>query len=466
MAAISVPTSVLDSGYKDRLFEENDSGLGSMPRDLNSLDLTASPLACLRESHQISIDLQQATGKSSASVGTAQENCSFGDCSEIGQTGHVLSLTSGLLNLNLKEQDCDRSPGCPDTHRMALLQQHEAAVRAGQEKVQGTLNSLPGDHDSGNFSITSVSMAATDIDQVTPSSQSEMCSNQKDIHAESGVESTMSGDLSLTRDSCPVQQENNVTFVSAEQQVAFYQGDADGDNCLHLSIIHGHQDLAMVLIGLAPEYIWLSFCNHLRQTPLHLAVLTGQHRLVRRLLCAGAIVDAQDLRGETPLHIACRQGHLETVKNLLTPVHYKEKQGNMWEIPYQRLPQDLGVQNCEGQTPLHVAAIAGHEEVVELLLKAGADPNVGEAKSGRTALHLAAERGSVKLVELLACFHNMDLLKRNYAGLTAAQLALDRNFDHIVQCLPPSCEELSDAESDSTMVGSDSEDDFWDEGME
>ncbi|RUS79663.1 hypothetical protein EGW08_012586 [Elysia chlorotica] len=460
MAATSASSaSGLDNSYKDRLFEENDSGLGSMPRDLglHSLDLAGTPLACLRES-----DLELTSGMSSSNPADVDTD---NGCSETGQTGHLLSLTSGLLNLKLREHEKERDFPCsPDAQRMAFLERHEAAVNAGHGKTHGALASLPCEHDSGNFSITSVSMAATDIEQSEQISQPELLNQQNiDVHSQ-----TDSGVVEDTQGSFPVQesQENNVCYVSAEQQVAFYQGDADGDNCLHLSIIHGHQDLAMLLIRLAPEYIWLSYSNHLRQTPLHLAVLTGQDRLVRRLLCAGAIVDAQDLRGETPLHIACRLGHLKTVKSLLTPVRYKEMQGNTWEIPYQRLPQDLGVQNCEGQNPLHVAVIAGHTAVVELLLKAGANPNVGEAKSGRTALHLAAERGDVNLVKLLACCQDVDLLRRNYAGLTAAQLALDLNLDLIAQYLHENGDDLSDAESDFTMVGSDSEDDFWDEGME
>jgi ankyrin repeat protein len=40
---------------------------------------------------------------------------------------------------------------------------------------------------------------------------------------------------------------------------------------------------------------------------------------------------------------------------------------------------------------LHVAARRGYQEVVEMLLEAGADPNA-ETHHGETALHLAASR--------------------------------------------------------------------------
>ena len=437
--------NVVDNGHKDQLFEYNDSGLGSMPRDLCSIDMMDSPVDCHQDSDQMTVNQTVTHSK--------QEDSGCG-CPETFQGGHLTSLTSGLLNLNLnarEKTDCDNNGPCfPDRQRMEILERHEAAMRRGGKTE---LNSLLCENDSGNFSITTASIVATDIEEDEPASHEEQ------------DELTKSAVRHDTVDSHAVQGGSDTFIVSAEQRVTLYQGDADGDNWLHLSIIHGRLDLAMALITLAPDYIWLSYSNLLRQTPLHLAVLTGQDRLVRSLVCAGANVDAQDLRGDTPLHIACRLGHLQTVKSLLTPVRYKENhQDNMWKVPCQRLPQDLGVQNSEGQTPLHIAVIAGHMDVVQMLLKAGADPNAGDAKSGRTALHLAAEKGRVELVQLLACCRDVDLHRQNYAGLTAAQLALGRNLDCIAHFLQPDSDDVSDAESDMTMVGSDSDGEWWDEG--
>ena len=109
----------------------------------------------------------------------------------------------------------------------------------------------------------------------------------------------------------------------------------------------------MQIIGLAPGSEWLNQANNLQQTPLHIAVLTRQVAVVRRLVCAGASVDVCDQVGNTPLHSACCLGFEDVVKELLTPVHAEETYQNKYQIPYQRIPQDLETKNYEGKSKLY-----------------------------------------------------------------------------------------------------------------
>lgn len=104
----------------------------------------------------------------------------------------------------------------------------------------------------------------------------------------------------------------------------------------------------MQIIGLALDWDWLNQTNNLLQTPLHIAVITRQLPVVRRLMCAGASVDVRDQMGNTPLHNACRLGYEDVVRTLLKPVEYQETLQNKYNIPYQRLPQDLESRNYEG----------------------------------------------------------------------------------------------------------------------
>jgi ankyrin repeat protein len=55
----------------------------------------------------------------------------------------------------------------------------------------------------------------------------------------------------------------------------------------------------------------------------------------------------------------------------------------------------------DGCTPLYMAAKRGHEEVVRLLLDAGADVNKATTDSGWTPLFVAAHSGHVSVMRQL-----------------------------------------------------------------
>lgn len=63
----------------------------------------------------------------------------------------------------------------------------------------------------------------------------------------------------------------------------------------------------------------------------------------------------------------------------------------------------LGTTNVRGDTPLHRAAQSNHSELVELLLRSGADPH-SKNYLGETPLHSAALRGFVETAKVLLSF--------------------------------------------------------------
>ncbi|KAH3838805.1 hypothetical protein DPMN_112220 [Dreissena polymorpha] len=164
------------------------------------------------------------------------------------------------------------------------------------------------------------------------------------------------------------QQESNSIHInnsSYAQGVAcnseeLFVKDKDGDTALHLAIILDNLVLVSKIIQMAPTYTYLSMRNKLFQTPLHLAVIMNQKHIVRKLVCAGADVTAVDRNGNTPLHIACRDGLYEIARYLLEPVRYSEIQCNPYDIPYQKIPQDFDIANYDGLTCLHLAVINRH----------------------------------------------------------------------------------------------------------
>lgn len=113
--------------------------------------------------------------------------------------------------------------------------------------------------------------------------------------------------------------------------------------------------------------------------------------------------------GFTPLHLACYFGRAEAVAWLL---HHGAD-------PHAMGPGDL--------RPLH-SAVAGPDgaaamAIVQALLTHGAHPDAVQ-RGGYTALHAAARRGVAELVQVLVR-HGADVALRTDAGLRAEDLALE-----------------------------------------
>ena len=85
----------------------------------------------------------------------------------------------------------------------------------------------------------------------------------------------------------------------------------------------------------------------------------------------GALVEAKDADGSTPLHCATWKGHVETVAFLLTAGANvnAENDNEHW-----------------GTTPLHAAAHANQVAIAKLLLEHGADVNAKDM-NGQTPMH-------------------------------------------------------------------------------
>jgi ankyrin repeat protein len=62
---------------------------------------------------------------------------------------------------------------------------------------------------------------------------------------------------------------------------------------------------------------------------------------------------------------------------------------------------DVNARDANGMTPLHNAAVYGHNEIAELLIAKGAGVNANV--NGDTPLHNAAWGGNKEIIELLNC---------------------------------------------------------------
>lgn len=117
-------------------------------------------------------------------------------------------------------------------------------------------------------------------------------------------------------------------------------------------------------------------------TALYVAVTDNFEEAARLLIEAGADTEIE-YHGKTPLYYACAFSGLATIVKLLL------EGGANRETTYR----------ASGWTPLMVAAERGNDEIVRILLDAGAA--IEAAVDGGTALYIAAQQGHTSIVRLL-----------------------------------------------------------------
>ncbi|KAH3739692.1 hypothetical protein DPMN_046349 [Dreissena polymorpha] len=197
--------------------------------------------------------------------------------------------------------------------------------------------------------------------------------------------------------------------------------DEDGDTPLHIAVILFDSDFVEQILKRYPFSNCIYMPNKLLQTPLHLAVITDQPRVVRSLVSAGSDKDARDKNGDTPLHICCRKGYVDCIIALLD-------NNNLYGTT-ERI--DLSLLNYDGHSCLHLAASNHYMNIVMILLKSGADINIKEGKNGRTILHNACECGNTDIVRHLLSYRQCDINAKAYDGLTPYDIAEARRHKDV-----------------------------------
>ena len=166
--------------------------------------------------------------------------------------------------------------------------------------------------------------------------------------------------------------------------------DDQQSTCLHLAALNDkHGSITEILLRRNPD---IEVMDGIGLTPLFLAAFNGNDAVVRRLLKVGARPEAKEFDGFNALHYACmRANHvfmsrlldqngpdfeafydlakygLPTNPSLSTPSKRRA------QIVHSLIDHSADVHAIsKGFTPLHIAALAAQEQLVDILLSKGA----------------------------------------------------------------------------------------------
>jgi uncharacterized protein len=160
--------------------------------------------------------------------------------------------------------------------------------------------------------------------------------------------------------------------------------------------------------------------NQKKKLTLYEASVLGKWGVLKDILHHHReLVSSFSPEGFTPLHLAGAFRHLDCAVLLI-------RNGADLNV--------LGRSHFAKNSPVGAATFGGDVAIVEVLLAAGADPNIADT-DGFTPLHIAADNGSMPVAEALLKFGGNKAAKAN--DLTPAEMAFNKGFHELALRLRP-----------------------------
>ena len=139
------------------------------------------------------------------------------------------------------------------------------------------------------------------------------------------------------------------------------------------------------------------------QTIVHYFVKTKNLKGIRKCITEGIPISVRDDNGKTPLDVAFENLDDEEFVEIAAELIMGGADEVATDFSYFQdamLARNVNTRFDDGQTPLHLAAIYGHNAIAKYLLENNADTTVQDS-SGATPLHEAVRYGNVEIARAL-----------------------------------------------------------------
>lgn len=184
-------------------------------------------------------------------------------------------------------------------------------------------------------------------------------------------------------------------------------------NALHIAAAMGRHEIVDFLLQIGMD---VNDVDDSGYTPLHWATQEGKLDVVELLVRKKANLEAKDNNGFAPIHIAASEGHIEIMKLFInnnvdvnikcdgdghsTALHKACSYNNI-EIAKLLIMNNANLddRDDDGRTPLFYAVMYVYFDLIELLLKYGANKNVVD-NNGVSLLEIVDKKNKDTIIEI------------------------------------------------------------------
>ena len=191
--------------------------------------------------------------------------------------------------------------------------------------------------------------------------------------------------------------------------------DHDGDTCLHKAVFWNCSK--GILQALIDQGANVNATNSKHETALSVACSTGNKDAICVILTAGADLDIADVHGDTCL---CKAVFQECSKEVLQAM-----------VDHGA---NINATNGKHETALSVACLKGNEDAIDVILAAGADPNMADA-DGDSCLSKAVFQECSKEVLQAIVDHGANVNATNSKYETALLVACSKGNEDAIDVL-------------------------------
>ncbi|ESR65608.1 ANK REP REGION domain-containing protein [Citrus sinensis] len=177
---------------------------------------------------------------------------------------------------------------------------------------------------------------------------------------------------------------------------------------IHFVVMRQNYDIMVKILGTNKELI--DRLDWHQRNPLHYAAASGNVKMAQRLLEESKrLAYKRDCNGETPLHLAAENGKLKVLKLLIN-----------------KYPDAIEIRNNSDRSILHVAAKHGNWNIVSFILRSPEMENLINLvdRNGNTPLHLAAMGLHSDVVFTLSRHKSVNIRAKNHSARSNTALEI------------------------------------------